>query len=108
MYLSASLQLDKGINVFTNRSQKIVIHGKSSDSVKVTSGIPLGSESGPILFLVFINDLPEVILACMKLFAKDAKLFGRVNSIVQETTIQISLDNAEDWANIWKMNYHFK
>ena len=82
--------------------------GKSSDSAKVTSGIPQGSVLGPILFLVFINDLPEVILAFIKLFADDAKILGRGNSIIQATTLQISLDNAVDWANIWEMKYHFK
>ena len=75
---------------------------------KVTSGIPQGSVLGPILFLVFINDPPEVILAFIKLFADDAKILGRVNSIMQATTVQISLDNAVDWANIWEMKYHFK
>ena len=92
----------------SERSQKVVINGKSSDSAKVTSGIPQGSVLGPILFLVFINDLPEVILAFIQLFADDAKILGRVNSIMQATTVQISLDNAVDWANIWKMKYHFK
>ena len=92
----------------SERSQKVVINGKSSDSAKVTRGIPQGSVLGPILFLVFINDLPEVILAFIKLFADDAKILGRVNSIMQATTVQISLDNAVDWANIWEMKYHFK
>ena len=74
----------------------------------MTSGIPQGSVLGPILFLVFINDLPEVILAFIKLFADDAKILGRVNSVMQATTVQISLDNAVGWANIWEMKYHFK
>ena len=72
------------------------------------SAIPQGSVLGPILFLIYINDLPEVITACMKLLADDAKLFCRVNSLVQATTIQISLDNAVDKAQIRDMNYHFQ
>ena len=63
---------------------------------------------GPILFLIFINDLPEVVLSCMKLFVDDAKLFGRVNSNIQAISVQTSLDNAVNWAKIRKMNYHFK
>ena len=92
----------------TDRSQKVVIEGKSSDSANISSGIPQGSVLGPILFLIFINDLPDVILSFIKLFADDAKLFGRVNSIMQGLTVQVSLDNSVDWAKLWKMNYHFK
>ena len=66
--------------------------GKCSYLAKVTSGSPQGSVLSPILFLIYINDLPEVITACMKLFANDAKLFGRENSLVQATKVQISLD----------------
>ena len=46
--------------------------------------------------------------ACIKLFADDAKIFGRVNSIEQAVIVQISLNNAVDWGEIWKMDYHFK
>ena len=92
----------------TDRSQKVVIEGKSSDSANISRGIPQGSVLGPILFLIFINDLPDVILSFIKLFADDAKLFGRVNSIMQGLTVQVSLDNYVDWAKLWKMNYHFK
>ena len=92
----------------TDRSQKVVIEGKSSDSANITSGIPQGSVLGPILFLIFINDLPDVILSFIKLFADNAKLFGRVNSIMQGLTFQVSLDNSVDWTKLWKMNYHFK
>ena len=92
----------------TDRSQKVVIEGKSSDSANISSGIPQGSVLGPILFLIFINDLPDVILSFIKLFADDAKLFGRVNSIMQGLTVQVSLDNSVDWAKLWEMNYHFK
>ena len=92
----------------TDRSQKVVIEGKSSDSANISSGIPQGGVLGPILFLIFINDLPGVILSFIKLFADDAKLFGRVNIIMQGLTVQVSLDNSVDWAKLWKMNYHFK
>ena len=44
----------------------------------------------------------------MKLFDDGAKLYGRVNSLVHTTTVQISLDNAFDWAQMWDINYHFQ
>ena len=89
---------DKTISL---RLRRGIINGKCSYSARVTSGIPQGSVLGPILF-------PEVITACMKLFADDADLFGRVNLLVQATTVQTSLDNAVDLAQIWDMNYHFQ
>ena len=58
-----------------NRSQKFMINGKCSYSAKVTSGIPQRCVFVPILFLVYKNDLSEVITECMKLFADGAKLF---------------------------------
>ena len=84
----------------SGRTQKVVIYGKISKTAKVTSGIPQGRVLGPALFLVFINDLPDVVQACIKLFADDAKIFGQVNSIEQAVIVQISLNNAADWGKI--------
>ena len=52
----------------SNRKQRVVINGKFSHWIRVTSGIPQGSVLGPILFLISINDLPDVLNCCMKLF----------------------------------------
>ena len=56
----------------------------------------------------YINDHPEVTIACMKLFTGNAKLFSRVTLLVQAKTDQISLNNTIDWTKIWDMNYHFQ
>ena len=66
----------------TNRRQRVVVNGQYSEWKKVTSGIPQGSVLGPTLFIIFINDMPEVIACCMKLYADDAKIYDKVNNRV--------------------------
>ena len=58
-----------------NRRQKVVVEGEESDSVPVTSGVPQGSVLGPILFLVYINDLPDNIVSQVHLFADDTAIY---------------------------------
>ena len=62
-----------------NRKQKVVINGTGSNWISVTSGIPQGSVLGPILFTIYINDLPDVVQNIVKLFADDTKLYAVVN-----------------------------
>ena len=77
----------------SNRTQKVVVEGKESATAQVKSGIPQGSVLGPILFLIYINDLPSVILVLKKLFADDAKLYQIVSSMVEVTQVQNSIND---------------
>ena len=91
----------------SNRKQCVVINGTKSEWRKVTSGIPQGSVLGPILFLIFINDMPEVLNCCIKLFADDAKLYSPIKEN-DRIWMQVGLKNAEEWAKLWKMFFHIK
>ena len=59
-------------NFLKNRTQTVVVQGASSTTISVTSGVPQGSGAGPLLFLVYINDLPLGITSTIGLFADDA------------------------------------
>ena len=83
----------------TNRSQQVNISGKLSNSKQITAGVPQGSVLGPLLFLMYINDLPLSIKTCiLDLFADDAILYSSSPSIVNLTNcLNDDLKNFQDW-----------
>ena len=96
------------------RTQRVVIRGAASRPFEVTSGVPQGSVLGPILFLIFINDLPLEVISHVSLFADDSKLFtkivaegnkGRDNHNGTEA-LQRDLDSVREWALKWKMEFN--
>ena len=62
----------------SGRSQKVVLDGQASDPVPVLSGVPQGSVLGPVLFLIFINDLQDNIRSSVRLFAYDCVLYRNI------------------------------
>ena len=64
----------------SDRKMRIMVRGEYSEWVDVISGVPQGSVLGPILFLIYVNDIPEIVNCCIKTFADDTKLFRTVNS----------------------------
>ena len=63
-----------------NRTQAVVVDGHSSSPCPVTSGVPQGSVVGPILFLIYINDLPNAVKSNVRLFAADTVIYNTVNN----------------------------
>ena len=69
--------------------------GKSSEWLTVTSGVPHGSILGPALFILFINDMPNVISnsSTLALFADDAKCLRMIKSVKDCVKLQADIDN---------------
>ena len=76
-----------------------------SDTVNIISGVPQGSVIGPLLFLVYINDLVEVIDKdiSINLFADDTKLSFISNDIDHRYKLQHNIDKFNEWSNSWQL-----
>ena len=81
------------------RRQRVTLLGTSSTEMDVTSGVPQGSILGPILFLLYVNDLPDVVVnSKVASFADDTKLYRRVDSTQDAILLQNDLDKLEAWS----------
>ena len=90
------------------RTQCVNVDGVRSSWLDVLSGIPQGSVIGPILFVIFINDMPQrVKYNICKLFADDCKLFGDVQQD-RTNTVQLDLNNFENWSKTWQQPFNAK
>ena len=90
----------------SNRRQRVVINGVSSDWMDVKSGVPQGSVLGPVLFLIYINDIDSAVDVMIKKFADDTKLYARVKTRDEANKIQESLHRTLMWGNDWQMLFN--
>jgi hypothetical protein len=88
----------------------VVLNGKSSEWADVLSGVPQGSVLGPVLFLVYINDLDDEVrmVSMVKKFADDTKLGQRAATAEERQRLQEALDNLGVWARRWEMKFNVK
>jgi ribonuclease P/MRP protein subunit RPP40 len=85
------------------RKQQVVIDGIKSQDTEVKSGISQGSVLDPLLFVIYINDLPAGISSSCMLFADDAKIYGGVQNVEHIEIIQEDLVKIDEWAQKWQM-----
>ena len=89
----------------SKRTQEVAVNGVTSKEAAVTSGIPQGSVLGPLLFIMYINDLPNHVHNEVRIFADDTKLFKEVQR-VDRCSLQEDLDRLTDWSRDWLLNFH--
>ena len=99
------------LNLFKNylqkRKQRVVLNGSASSFFEIESGVPQGSVLGPLLFLIYINDLEKDVFSNVKFFADDTMIFSVVNDpVVSATELNHDLNLINKWAYQWKMAFN--
>ena len=90
----------------TDRRQRVVVDGEVSSWKSVLSGVPQGSVLGPILFLVYIDDLEEGVTGNILKFADDTKLFRKTKEIGDKQKLQDDIDKLVRWSEKWQMLFN--
>ena len=90
----------------SDRTQFVTVNSSSSPKVPVTSGVPQGSVLGPILFIYYINDMPDFIDCPMKIFADDTKAYSCVPTPEMRDKLQRCINSLNDWTETWLLQFN--
>lgn len=106
-YGLAAADIQFFISYLQNRYFCVKHDGNTSGKFKANSGVPQGSNLGPILFLIFINDLPEVITHsnCL-LFADDMKFYREIGNLSDSLALQADINSVYEWSHKNKLNFN--
>ena len=85
------------------RNFRVSVQGEFSSFKDILSGIPQGSVLGPLLFILFINDLPDCLKSSVKIFADDLKLIANLSD---KTVVDNDLKSLEDWEIKWLLEFN--
>ena len=88
------------------RSQRVVVNGVASEPADVISGVPQGSVLGPLLFVIFIDDLPDDLVTRALLFADDTKNYNEIAVRADMEKLQADLVTLEEWSAKWLLLFH--
>ena len=86
----------------SNRRQRVSMLNGASSWRWVKSGVPQGSILGPQLFLIYVNDMPDVVSSTAKLFAEDTKVYKEIKEVFDDCfSLQKDLNKLAAWSRIW-------
>ena len=102
-------QANNWIRAFlTDRRMQVVVDGETSASAPVLSGVPQGTVLGPLLFLIYINDMPNTVSqgTFIRLFADDCLAYRRIQTAEDQDILQKDLKALNDWTLKWGMRFN--
>ena len=89
-----------------NRTQEVMVNGSKSKSDPVISGVPQGTVLGPVLFVIYINDLLDDITSHGLMFADDTKIFRLITSREDAIKLQEDISKLEEWTRVWQVHFN--
>ena len=94
-------------NFLTKRKkERVQIRGSNSEWSPVISGVPQGSILGLIIFLIYVNDIPNIVTSTAKLFAHDTKIYRQINKVEDSIALQSDLTTLDLWADRWQVKFN--
>ena len=93
-------------NFLANRKQRVQIRRSYSEWSPVVSGVPQGSILRPILFLIYVSDIPNIITSIAKLFADDTEIYRQINKVEDSIALQSDLTTVDLLADRWHVKFN--
>ena len=93
-------------NFLIGRSQRVVVNSVKPEWAPVTSGIPQGSVLGPVLFIIYVNDLPDIIHSSIQMFADDTKVSNKITCSSDCKELQRDIDLLVEWSVAWQLKFN--
>ena len=88
------------------RQQRVAVNGEKSKWFSVDSGVPQGSVLRPLLFILYVNNIPDLVDSKIKMFADDIKIYTQVTSFSDVLSFQNDLDKFYGWAREWLLRFN--
>ena len=88
------------------RERRVLVGGVASSPTSVDSGVPQGTVLGPLLFLLHINDLPQIVSSKVRFFADDCLLYRTIRCREDQLALQRDLDLLSKWGDTWGMKFN--
>jgi ribonuclease P/MRP protein subunit RPP40 len=90
----------------TLRKMRVAVNGANADWATVTSGVPQGSVLGPLLFLLYVNDLASIVKSNVKMFADDTKIWAKIKENEDAEQLKQDLSKLGEWSDNWLLKFN--